>query len=349
MTKTKSRYWLISAVTLVAGLLFSCNKQDDPIPGDPVINGAVKVPTPRTVTIDVNVTNNSGLRWDMYDAIGLFLVREGGDEKSILAENSNVKARFDGNRWLVDDTVSIDDGRWIAYAYWPYDESVRINDMTVSVGTGINYLVGQSTYAFSYTENHISLQMQKLMSAVRVNMRCLDPSLKQYVQRVSIRHNKNSIPTGGSLNFVEQHINYGVYGSYSLSGLDKKLTPTYATVASFRALPLTQGAFTRYTEDTVNDNLELVVKVNDEEFVAPLAANVCQWAPGKQYDINVIMTRVGLVIDNVGCSVWLSQDIDPLDIQTPNKPEEPQPEEPATEENPAEGDEPSSDDPSNEA
>lgn len=339
MQMTRHSLWMISTVMMLAGLFCSCNNQDDPIPGDSIVSGKVKTPTKQTVTLDVSVTNNSGLHWDMYDAIGLFLIREGGDEKTILPENSNVKARFDGNRWLVDDTVKIDDGRWMAYAYWPYDETAKINDLSVSVGTGINYLIGQTAYAFSYTENHISLSMQKLMAAVRVNIRCLDPSFEQYVQKVVIKHGKNALPTGGSLNFVEDRINYEVYGNYSLSGLDKLVRPTYATIASFRVLPLVQGSFTRYTEQDINDNLVLVVKVNDEEFTANLSSAVTQWSPAKMYDINVIMTRVGLVIDNVGCSAWLSKEVDPLEIQTPNQPEEQQPQDPAVPEEPVEGEE----------
>ena len=92
-----------------------------------------------------------GVSFTKGDAIGLFVKDAAGNDYSTDINCSNVKATFDGAKWVIDTKIPLDEGRdAVLYAYYPYKSSEiegnllnielsNQDDLMYSGETSVNY------------------------------------------------------------------------------------------------------------------------------------------------------------------------------------------------------------------
>ena len=232
------------------------------------------------------------------DAIGLFVKDAAGNDYSTDINCSNVKATFDGAKWVIDTKIPLDEGRdAVVYAYYPYKSSEiegnllnialsNQDDVMYSGETAIDKELSKAHLVFKHALARVTLAIKKgandngkgLLSNVR---------LANIDSDILLKGQAYVLATNGKMNILTGEVSVSSRGKddyvmlFQSSALSE--TETYRDLLVF---PYYKG-ITRII--VAPPYVNVILTIDGKEYITKI--NNPQWYPGKQYVYPITVNR----------------------------------------------------------
>ena len=242
-----------------------------------------------------------GVSFTKGDAIGLFVKDAAGNDYSTDINCSNVKATFDGAKWVINTKIPLDEGRdAVVYAYYPYKSSEiegnllnielsNQDDLMYSGETSVNYESSKANLLFKHALARVTLAIKKAPTDKGKGL-LTNIKIANIDSDILLDGQDYVLATSGKMNILTGEVSSSSRGKDDYIGLFKSAvlseTETHMDIFVFPYYKdITRTTIVAVSSPYVN----VILTIDGKEYITKIKNP--QWYSGKQYVYPITVNR----------------------------------------------------------